>query len=100
MSHSLQELRIDVSDFDNATRWAKYGFFHVRDSDSKYVMNCGSFKGAWWYTKCHSSNLIGKYLRGTTESYADGVTWSSWRGQHYSLCNVEMKIRPSESLKP
>ncbi|XP_076063337.1 uncharacterized protein LOC143038214 [Oratosquilla oratoria] len=34
-SHSLQELRIDLSDFDNVTRWAKYGFFHVRDSTSK-----------------------------------------------------------------
>ncbi|XP_076063335.1 fibrinogen C domain-containing protein 1-B-like isoform X2 [Oratosquilla oratoria] len=44
-SHSLQELRINLSDFDNATRWAKYGFFHVRDSDSKYVMNCGRYTG-------------------------------------------------------
>ncbi|XP_076063323.1 tenascin-R-like isoform X1 [Oratosquilla oratoria] len=41
-SHSLQELRIDLADFDKATRWAKYGFFHVRDTSSKYVMNCGT----------------------------------------------------------
>ncbi|XP_076063811.1 microfibril-associated glycoprotein 4-like isoform X2 [Oratosquilla oratoria] len=99
-SHSLQELRIDLADFDNATRWAKYGFFHVRDSDSKYVMNCGSYKGAWWYLKCHATNLNGKYLKGPTESFADGVTWSSWRGQHYSLRKVEMKVRPSASFKP
>ncbi|XP_076063333.1 microfibril-associated glycoprotein 4-like isoform X1 [Oratosquilla oratoria] len=133
-SHSLQELRINLSDFDNATRWAKYGFFHVRDSDSKYVMNCGrytgdagdslsghsgykftthdsdndghgencavDYKGAWWYAKCHSTNLNGKYLKGLTESLADGVTWSSWRGQQYSLRSVEMKIRPSASFKP
>ncbi|XP_076063413.1 microfibril-associated glycoprotein 4-like [Oratosquilla oratoria] len=44
-SHSLQELRIDLADFDNATRWAKYGFFNVKDSDSKYVMNCGRYTG-------------------------------------------------------
>ncbi|XP_076063817.1 microfibril-associated glycoprotein 4-like [Oratosquilla oratoria] len=133
-SHSLQELRIDLSDFENATRWAKYGFFHVRDPDSKYVMNCGrytgdagdslsshsgnkftthdndndlsegncasSFKGAWWYNECHASNLNGKYLKGPTESYADGVAWFSWRGHHYSLRSVEMKIRPCASLKP
>ncbi|XP_076063328.1 microfibril-associated glycoprotein 4-like isoform X2 [Oratosquilla oratoria] len=99
-SHSLQELRIDLADFDNATRWAKYGFFNVKDSDSKYVMNCGSYKGGWWYAKCHATNLNGKYLKGPTESYADGVTWSSWRGQHYSLRSVEMKIRASGSLKP
>ncbi|XP_076063344.1 microfibril-associated glycoprotein 4-like [Oratosquilla oratoria] len=127
-SHSLQELRIDLADFDNATRWAKYGFFHVRDSDSEYVMNCGrytgdatdslsghsghkftthdndndvagencaiSYKGAWWYTQCHNSNLNGKYLKGVTESFADGVVWQHWRGYHYSLRTVEMKIRP------
>ncbi|XP_076063830.1 uncharacterized protein LOC143038482 [Oratosquilla oratoria] len=40
-SHSLQELRIDLADFHNATSWAKYGFFHVRDSSSNYIMNCG-----------------------------------------------------------
>ncbi|XP_076063416.1 angiopoietin-related protein 2-like [Oratosquilla oratoria] len=44
-SHSLQELHIDLADFDNATRWANYGFFHVRDSDSKYIMNCGRYTG-------------------------------------------------------
>ncbi|XP_076063343.1 microfibril-associated glycoprotein 4-like [Oratosquilla oratoria] len=133
-SHSLQELHIDLSDFDNATRWAKYGFFHVRDSNSKYVMNCGrytgdagdslsshsghkfsthdndndayrgncavSYKGAWWYTNCLATNLNGKYLKGTTESHVEGVTWSAWRGAHYTLRRVEMKIRPSASFKP
>ncbi|XP_076063822.1 microfibril-associated glycoprotein 4-like [Oratosquilla oratoria] len=132
-SHSLQELRIDLSDFNNATRWAKYGFFHVRDSSSKYVMNCGRyngdagdslsrhsgqkfsthdndndvygkscavmFKGAWWYKDCHDSNLNGKYLKGTTESFADGVVWEHWRGHHYSLRSSEMKIRPSAYLR-
>ncbi|XP_076063331.1 microfibril-associated glycoprotein 4-like [Oratosquilla oratoria] len=131
-SHNLQELRIDLSDFENATRWAKYGFFHVRDSDSNYVMNCGrytgdagdslsghsgykftthdsdndvhgencavKYKGAWWYKKCHTSNLNGKYLKGTTESFADGVVWKNWRGHHYSLRSSEMKIRLSAYL--
>ncbi|XP_076063820.1 techylectin-5A-like [Oratosquilla oratoria] len=131
-SHSLQELRIDLADFDNVTRWAKYGFFHVRDTSSKYVMNCGrytgdagdslsvhsghmfsthdndndphptncaaSYKGAWWYEKCHSSNLNGKYLKGPTESFAEGVVWYHWRGHHYSLRRTEMKIRPSTYL--
>ncbi|XP_076063812.1 microfibril-associated glycoprotein 4-like [Oratosquilla oratoria] len=44
-SHSLQELRIDLADFTNATKWAKYGFFHVQDSSSKYIMNCGRYTG-------------------------------------------------------
>ncbi|XP_076064367.1 microfibril-associated glycoprotein 4-like [Oratosquilla oratoria] len=134
-SHSLQELRIDLADFENATRWANYGFFHVQDSNSKYVMNCGSYKytgdagdslsyhsaqkfsthdndndegtrncavsfsGAWWYKDCTHSNLNGKYRKGTTGSFPDGVLWRHWRGYHYSLRKTEMKIRPSPHLR-
>ncbi|XP_076063342.1 microfibril-associated glycoprotein 4-like isoform X2 [Oratosquilla oratoria] len=125
-THSLQELRIDLADFENATSWVKYGFFHVRDSSSKYTGDAGDnlsyhsghkfttydndndvdtgncavkFSGAWWYKSCHGSNLNGKYLKGTTESYADGVAWTQWKGYYYSLRKTEMKIRPSPHLR-
>ncbi|XP_076037588.1 techylectin-5A-like [Oratosquilla oratoria] len=129
-SESLQELRVDLGDFDNATRWAEYGFFHVGNVESKYKLSCGRYKGdagdnlsshngmkfstkdadndihnaancaeahlgAWWYTKCHASNLNGKYLQGETKENADGVIWHAWRGYYYSLRTVEMKIRPA-----
>ena len=52
-----------------------------RDND-KIGSNCAtSFKGAWWYNACHTSNLNGKYK--TSNMY--------WEG---SLKFVEMKIRP------
>ena len=51
------------------------------------------YKGAWWYGYCHSSNLNGQYLVGGHASYADGVNWSSFKGQHYSLKYTAMKIR-------
>nr|XP_039259693.1 ficolin-2-like [Styela clava] len=71
--------------------------FTTKDQDNdSYSRNCAvSFKGAWWYFKCHSSNLNGHYFKGGVhKSYADGVEWSSWKGVYYSLKVTEMKIRP------
>jgi ficolin len=66
-------------------------FDHDRDT---WYKNCAvTFKGAWWYSNCHSSNLNGRYLRGTHASYADGVNWYTWKGHHYSLKFTEMKTR-------
>ena len=69
--------------------------FSAKDADhDTYESNCAvAFKGAWWYTSCHSSNLNGIYHGGEHDSYADGVNWSAWRGQYYSLKTTEMKIR-------
>jgi len=67
-----------------------------RDNDA-YSLSCAiAYTGAWWYTKCHASNLNGLYLNGSTKIYAKGVVWRSWKGYYYSLKRVEMKIRPRE----
>ena len=69
--------------------------FSTKDADNdEWPNNCAfSFKGAWWYTKCHNSNLNGQYLKGSHESSADGVNWKHWTGNNYSLKRVEMKLR-------
>ncbi|XP_020909205.1 ryncolin-2 isoform X2 [Exaiptasia diaphana] len=71
--------------------------FSTKDQDND--ANSGScavlYKGAWWYTSCHGSNLNGLYHHGQHKSYADGVNWSAWKGHNYSAKKAEMKIKPA-----
>ena len=71
-----------------------------RDNDQADWGNCAtSFKGAWWYYKCHFSNLNGLYHHGQHSSFADGVNWITWKGYRYSVKRAEMKIRPVDFHK-
>lgn len=76
--------------------WHRGSPFTTKDQDNDtWSSNCAvNYKGAWWYTSCHASNLNGVYRHGKHSSYADGVSWYSWKGHHYSAKRAEMKIRP------
>ena len=69
--------------------------FTTKDHDNDSAgSNCAiSYKGAWWYTACHASNLNGRYLSGAHTSHADGVNWYHYKGHYYSLKTTEMKLR-------
>ncbi|XP_013401135.1 fibrinogen C domain-containing protein 1-B-like [Lingula anatina] len=71
--------------------------FSTKDMDNDvYSGNCATqFKGAWWYSNCHSANLNGLYHHGAHTTFADGINWKSFKGHHYSLKRTEMKIRPA-----
>ncbi|XP_019643622.1 PREDICTED: microfibril-associated glycoprotein 4-like [Branchiostoma belcheri] len=65
-----------------------------RDYDGSSGSCALAYKGAWWYSSCHNSNLNGLYHGGPHTSNADGVNWQTWKGYYYSLKHTEMKIRP------
>jgi len=70
--------------------------FSTRDQDNDAMpTSCAQeYKGAWWYNRCHHSNLNGLYLAGENDQPAVGVNWYHWKGPYYSLRFTEMKIRP------
>lgn len=71
-----------------------YRFTTYDNDNDAYSSNCASlFKGAWWYSYCHGSNLNGAWLNGPHASYADGVEWYDWTGYNESLTFTEMKVR-------
>ncbi|KAG8447446.1 hypothetical protein GDO86_014797, partial [Hymenochirus boettgeri] len=65
-----------------------------RDNDASSTNCAERYRGAWWYSQCHVSNLNGLYLRGNHSSFANGINWKSGRGHHYSYKVTEMKFRP------
>ena len=69
--------------------------FSARDVDQDtHENNCATqYRGAWWYSACHSSNLSSVYKRGTVTTYANAVVWYEWKGHHYSLKSTAMKIK-------
>ena len=68
--------------------------FSTKDQDGSCAI---LYEGAWWYNKCHDSNLNGRYLNGSHSSYANGVNWRHWKGYHYSAKRAEMKTKPVET---
>ena len=71
-----------------------YQFSTVDHDNDRCTCNCAqTYKGAWWYNSCHDSNLNGLYHGGSHSSYANGVNWQTWKGDHYSLKFTGMKLR-------
>ncbi|XP_055595702.1 ficolin-2-like [Uranotaenia lowii] len=67
--------------------------FTTQDADhDTHGGNCAvDFKGAWWYTACHNSNLYGLYQKGSTNS--NSMCWHSFKSSYESLHKSRMMIR-------
>ena len=57
-----------------------------------------AYHGAWWYSKCHLSNLNDAHHNGKQTTYADGVNWKSWKGYHESLKTTTMMFRKNPGI--
>ncbi|CAC5389864.1 Fibrinogen-like protein A,Ryncolin-4,Angiopoietin-related protein 7,Ficolin-3,Ficolin-1-B,Techylectin-5A,Ficolin-2,Ryncolin-1,Tenascin-R,Fibrinogen-like protein 1,Angiopoietin-1,Tenascin-X,Fibrinogen C domain-containing protein 1-A,Tenascin-N,Ryncolin-3,Tenascin,Fibroleukin,Fibrinogen C domain-containing protein 1,Ryncolin-2,Techylectin-5B,Angiopoietin-2,Microfibril-associated glycoprotein 4,Ficolin-1-A,Ficolin-1,Fibrinogen C domain-containing protein 1-B,Angiopoietin-4 [Mytilus coruscus] len=67
--------------------------FSTKDEDNdRSGHSCAeSYKGAWWYTNCHYSNLNGLYFGNTTDS--SGIVWWDWKRESKSMKTISMMIR-------
>ena len=68
--------------------------FSTWDQDSGGNDCASRYPGAWWYSNCGNSNLMGEYLNGTHTKAHSGVYWNHWKGHSYSYKTATMKMRP------
>ncbi|XP_077979452.1 angiopoietin-related protein 1-like [Glandiceps talaboti] len=74
-----------------------------RDNDERSSGSCAiTCKGSWWYTACYNSNLNSLYREGGPylATLWDGLDWLPWRGSHYSMKKVTMKIQRQTTTSP
>ncbi|XP_069799820.1 ficolin-1-B-like isoform X2 [Dendropsophus ebraccatus] len=95
-NYTLGSIQFMGGSAGDSLTYHKNNSFSTKDRDNdKASHNCAaSYRGGWWYSSCHDSNLNGLYLRGNHSSYANGVNWLKGRGYHYSYRVSEMKFRP------
>ncbi|OWF42099.1 Microfibril-associated glycoprotein 4 [Mizuhopecten yessoensis] len=122
-SEDDNEMRVDMEDFETNTAYAKYQRFAIGNAEDDYRLDISgysgnegnslaehngqpfsthdhgntycavTYSGAWWYDNCHSSNLNGLYLFGSSPQYAKGIIWGTWKAYYYSLKSTKMMIR-------
>ncbi|KAK6323747.1 hypothetical protein J4Q44_G00060860 [Coregonus suidteri] len=73
--------------------------FSTRDRDPMpFITRCAmSYRGGWWYKNCHQANLNGLY---DTSVNHQGVIWTAWKGNDFSIPFTEMKLRPTSFTPP
>ncbi|KAM9173699.1 fibroleukin [Pangshura tecta] len=80
-------------------------FFTTPDKDNdKYLSgNCGAYySSGWWFDKCLSANLNGKYYHQKYKGVRNGIFWGTWHdvsnglpdGYRQAFKQVKMMIRP------
>ncbi|KAK4302418.1 hypothetical protein Pmani_025498 [Petrolisthes manimaculis] len=116
-SSALQQLRVDLHDWDGEHRWAKYEVFKVGPAHDNYRLladshqqfstydadndpfsgNCAArYKGGWWYyLGCYHTNPNGYPYQGHHDTRGDGITWSQWKGPYHSLRGTTFMFKPS-----
>ncbi|XP_050705136.1 microfibril-associated glycoprotein 4-like isoform X2 [Eriocheir sinensis] len=105
-STALQELRIDMADWDDVKRYSgdagdslvlssgRSFSTHDADNDS-WPGNCAAvYGGPWWHRDCSYARLNGLPQKGEHVGHT-GILWQTWRGNSYSLRQTVMMTRPA-----
>ncbi|XP_050709998.1 techylectin-5B-like isoform X2 [Eriocheir sinensis] len=105
-STALQELRIDMADWDDVKRYSgdagdsltynsgRSFTTHDADNDS-WPRNCAAvYGGPWWHRECSYARLNSLPHEGRHEG-STGILWYEWRGSSYSLRQTIMMTRPA-----
>ncbi|MCL4126089.1 UNVERIFIED_CONTAM: hypothetical protein GTU68_034483 [Idotea baltica] len=101
LGNAAEKYKLDIGaysgDAGDSLIQQKRSKFSTRDQDNDiYPGNCAQqFKGAWWYDKCHISNLNGYQYEGKHDSYADGIYWKTFHSDNYSLKETSLLVRPA-----
>uniref|UniRef100_A0AAY4AMC8 Fibrinogen C-terminal domain-containing protein n=1 Tax=Denticeps clupeoides TaxID=299321 RepID=A0AAY4AMC8_9TELE len=70
----------------NSPYWYYYWYYY-----NNY--NCAeNQEGGFWYNSCFSASPTGIYKWGSN-TMTDGMLWTAWKGQNYSLKKFVMKIK-------
>ena len=73
--------------------------FSTQDVDNDISSsNCAKmWHGAWWFRKCFTSHLNGRYLEGRHLKW-EGAIWRHFKGTFFSYKVTEMKVGSSKKL--
>ena len=118
------ELRIELQDWDNERRYARYASFRIEDACTEYKLRLGSFTAgdagnsltysngyrfatpdndyngcaeqysSGWWYESCSYSFLNNPYHNTSSPSSRGIVWRHWHGTSYALKYVEMKLRP------
>lgn len=109
-SQSPYEVRLDMTDFDNISRFATYDGFSLSDEAHRYEISFGEYSGGtdpapdvencailwesvWWFKSCYTAHIEDEEQEGPNSKWLE-VMWGYWRGYNYPPKKSEIKIRP------
>ncbi|XP_013104381.1 fibrinogen C domain-containing protein 1-like [Stomoxys calcitrans] len=90
--YAILELGTYSGDAGDAMKHHKDVKFSTADEDNDSSdRSCAYiYRSGWWFKKCYHCNLAGFYR---TTSAGDGVDWTVWKKDDFSLKFAEMRLR-------